>query len=106
MNKFSKIQRYLRVINPYILSVTKPKFNDYSKVMIISGSPRSGTTWLGELISNIPKSIMLFEPLNLNHNPKALQQGFKWRTYINSKTIDKNANEFFTNLLKGKNLNL
>ncbi len=48
---------------------------------------------------------MLFEPLNLNHNPKALQQGFKWRTYINSTTIDKNANEFFTNLLKGKNLN-
>ncbi len=73
MKNITKITRFLRVANPYILSFTKPKFNDYSKVMIISGSPRSGTTWLGELISNIPKSIMLFEPLNLNHNPKALQ---------------------------------
>lgn len=105
MDNFSKIQRYLRVINPYILSVTKPKKNNLSRVLIITGSPRSGTTWLGELISNIPKSIMLFEPLNINRNPRAKEFEFEWRTYINSNSDNPKAKEFFEDLFNCRFVN-
>ncbi len=105
MNDFTKIQRYLRVINPYILSLTKPKNINLSKVLIITGSPRSGTTWLGELISNIPKSIMLFEPLNLNRNPRAKEFEFEWRTYINSNSDNPKAKEFFEDLFNCRFVN-
>lgn len=102
---YKRILKKLRIINPYIINLTKTKSVDYSKFLMITGTPRSGTTWLGELLSNIPKSIMLFEPLNLDENPKARQYGFNWRTYINSQAEDEKAKEFFINLLNGRDLN-
>lgn len=105
MLDINNIKISLRVINPYILSITRPKNDNLSRSLIITGSPRSGTTWLGELISNIPKSIILFEPLHLNRNPRAKKFEFEWRTYINSNTDNPKAKEFFEDLFNCKFLN-
>lgn len=105
MKSITNLTRYLRFINPFILSFTKPELDDYSNILIISGSPRSGTTWLGELLSTIPNSIMLFEPLHLKRNPRSKEYGFKWRTYISPESKNRMEKLFFEELFKCKHLN-
>jgi len=105
MKNFRNILSSLRFINPYLLPLTKPKNINMSKVLIIAGSPRSGTTWLGDLISNIPKSIVLFEPLHLDKYPRAKEYEFEWRTYINSNSDNPKAKEFFEDLFNCRFVN-
>ncbi len=58
------------------------RFND-SSVFIITSSPRSGSTWLGNMLDNGKNSVFLFEPLHLKQVPAAQRAGFDWRTYKN-----------------------
>jgi len=54
----------LKFLNPYILKYLSPRQIDYSKYLIIFGTGRSGTTWLAELINQVPNSVLIFEPLH------------------------------------------
>lgn len=50
--------------------------------IILAGSPRSGTTWLMEILRIIPRYTTLFEPLNPLYLPKSFEVGFRSRTYL------------------------
>ena len=50
--------------------------------IVVAGSPRSGTTWLAELLRRLPGYKFLNEPLLLPNNPAAQEVGFEWRTHI------------------------
>jgi len=50
--------------------------------VVVAGSPRSGTTWLAEIIRELPGYKMLNEPMNLDQHPELQEKGADWRTYI------------------------
>lgn len=49
--------------------------------VVISGSPRSGTTWLGNILNKHIDYCMLTEPFNLR-DPALQDAGYTWRTYV------------------------
>lgn len=49
--------------------------------ILITGSPRSGTTWLTEIVASQSRGVMVDEPLYLS-KPHVQAAGFSWRTCI------------------------
>jgi hypothetical protein len=49
---------------------------DLRDTIFVAGWARSGTTWLAEVLSTIPKSAILFEPLHQDRVPQAKAAGF------------------------------
>jgi len=62
--------------------VSKGKRFDLKDSILITGSPRSGTTWLMEIFENIPGYTYLFEPLQSNFFPDSYKAGFRGRPYL------------------------
>jgi hypothetical protein len=54
----------------------------------INGSGRSGTTWLGELLANIPNSKLVDEPLRKSDSKKLLQLNFRGIQHIPQDSTD------------------
>ncbi len=57
------------------------RFND-KNFIISTSSPRSGSTWIGNILSSMENSCIIFEPLQLNYVPESKKAGFSWRTYV------------------------
>lgn len=97
--KFQYYKTYRKI--KYFESVNNfhPKKN-----IIITGCPRSGTTWLQELLCNIEKTYPLFEPLYLDDSPKFKEIGFEWRQYIPEDYNWPEAKILFENLFRGQYL--
>lgn len=55
---------------------------DLENTILITGTPRSGTTWLMEIVSMLPSYTYLFEPLNPVWYPISFETGFQSRTYL------------------------
>lgn len=77
---------------------------DPKKNIIITGSPRSGTTWLQELFCSIEKTYPLFEPLHLVESPKVKELGFTGMQYIPEDYNWPEAKELFEKLFQGQYL--
>ncbi|MBE7547352.1 MAG: sulfotransferase [Planctomycetia bacterium] len=77
---------------------------DPKKNIIITGCPRSGTTWLQELFCSIEKTYPLFEPLYLKDSPRFKETGFEWRQYIPEDYNWPEAKELFEKLFRGQYL--
>lgn len=89
--RLNKLKKYFR----NNISKTNP--------IIISGSPRGGTTWLYEVFQSTSNRFGLWEPLH----DKMLNQFFKKDTYLFHKYIpinskNKEIETYFNNLLSGK----
>jgi hypothetical protein len=69
-------------INPLILRATQNPHRDVGRTLIICGFPRSGTTWLTEVLSGIPGTGIVFEPLDVRHVQAAKRAGFDWENFI------------------------
>jgi len=50
--------------------------------IIISGSPRSGTTWLMEILGTLPRDKTIFEPLHMKFFPEVKELGLSPRQYL------------------------
>jgi hypothetical protein len=50
--------------------------------LLVVGSPRSGTTWLMELLTTLPEYTYIFEPLNPIWSPQSFTVGFRSRTFL------------------------
>jgi hypothetical protein len=50
--------------------------------IVIAGSPRSGTTWLGSLVGQLVGYHHRDEPLDLRNAPALREAGFEWRIYL------------------------
>lgn len=86
------------------ISRSARSFNPAGNILIFS-SPRSGSTWLAELINTLPNSVILWEPLHLRKVKEFRELGFDWRQHIPEDEQWKEAEEVFRELLKGKLLN-
>lgn len=75
---------------------------DIKDVILIAGAPRSGTTWLMDIMMTIPDYTSLFEPTNPFWFPESLKVGFKSRTYF---PVDKNwmeGEDYLQKIFTGK----
>ena len=72
---------------------------------MIASDPRSGSTWLSEIISSIPGSFIIDEPLHLNNVKEIKPLNFSWRQHIPREKKWPAAKSFFKKLFKGQILN-
>ena len=80
------------------------RFNQ-SRAFILTSSPRSGSTWLGQILGVMPKSCTLFEPLHLKEVPEAETAGFSWRTFVNPEEEWPEGETFLNRVFQGKIVN-
>lgn len=73
--------------------------------IIIFSYPRSGSTWLMELIREVPGTANLWEPLHIQSVDAFARLGFGWRQHIPESEEWKEAEETFTKLFRGEYLN-
>jgi hypothetical protein len=81
----------------------KNKLNPTNNI-VITGSPRSGTTWLAEILTKSEGGFMLFEPLSLTGVKRVNDIGFDWRQHIPEDEIWTEAAAYFEDVYKGKYL--
>ena len=70
------------------------------ETVVIAGSPRSGTTWLLELLRTLPGHKALNEPLM--YGEARHEQGFSWRTYLNPKEEADEQRAYLKTVLTGQ----
>ena len=64
----------------------------YRKPILVTGSHRSGSTWVGKMIAASPDVGYIKEPFNLEHRPGICSAKFdRWFTYI----TEENETDFF-----------
>jgi len=73
--------------------------------LILTSSPRSGSTLLGQALGSIPNSCVLFEPLQLTDVPEAKAAGFSWRTYVDPEEQWPEGEAFLKRVFTGKVIN-
>lgn len=110
MKKASLRRLYTRVIrNPIELvhaRVTRGRFAP-EDVLIITGDPRSGTTWLGSMLSARAGVSTITEPLSLIRTRKHVKElGFSWRHFINPEAEMPAVRDYFNALFCGQVVNV
>lgn len=75
---------------------------DIRDTIIVSGAPRSGTTWLAELLRSLSGYKFLNEPLLLSNSKEARDAGFAWRTHISPDESHPQFRAFFERALSGR----
>ncbi len=100
------MDRLRRSVNKALLDrrVKKEEGFPPSRPLVVTGSPRSGTTWLAEVIMERTDSILVWEPLNIGKNPLVKRLGFGWRQHIPKGFEWPEAEDYFQGLLSGKNV--
>lgn len=97
--------RLIRTIKPFFLKpVCSGKFSE-EKSFLITSSPRSGSTWLGDLLNTIPNTCLLFEPLHLRKVPGVKEAGFSWRTYVPPHSTWPQGEQFLRRVFEGQVIN-
>ncbi|WP_424963352.1 sulfotransferase domain-containing protein [Ekhidna sp.] len=86
----------------WIASQSKRKPED---AIVIFSDPRGGSTWLAQILSAIPKSAIVWEPLHLDYNQSIERLGFSWRQHIPIDATWNEAKSEFDKILSGKRLN-
>jgi hypothetical protein len=75
---------------------------DTNETIMIAGAPRSGTTWLTELLMTLPDYTSIMEPLNPIWFPEAFKIGFKSRTYLPQDAEWMEGENYFRKILNCK----
>ena len=93
---FTKIIQYLDK------TIFNNKKFDIKNTLVITGSPRSGTTWLMEILRVIPGYTSLFEPLNPIYFPESFETGFRSRTYLSPNKDWQIGEEYLKKIFTGQ----
>jgi hypothetical protein len=105
-SKNDLLQRLLRgTVNPWLVKFTSLPDCKLEKSIVIFGGPRSGTTWLAEILNTIPKSGLIFEPLYLSKVREARVAGVERHAYLPPGEKWPAGELFFRKMLDGKVLN-
>ena len=78
-------QSVIKIVQHLDKTIFNSKKFDIKDTIVITGSPRSGTTLLMDILRVIPGYTGLFEPLNPIYFPESTKLGFQSRTYLPSK---------------------
>jgi len=92
----------LRRLLPLAIGLTTRRRHDLANTVIVAASPRSGTTWLAELLSLAPRSAILFEPEHQHHVAEARAAGISWHTCRTPHERWPEGEAFFDRALRGE----
>ena len=73
--------------------------------LLLCCEPRGGSTWIAEILREIPKTTVLWEPLHIRHMACFNKLCFAQKQYIPEQETWKEAETTFEQLFKGKILN-
>ena len=82
--------------------ISKRKNFDIKDTVLLAGSPRSGTTWLMELFESLPEYTYLFEPLQPQWFPNAVNAGFQGRMYVPKEKNWDEGQKYLEKIFSGK----
>ena len=103
------------MLNKKIINTVTRNFNNYlyknkkfdiKNYILIVGSPRSGTTWLLDILIKLPGYTSIFEPLNPIWFPESFEVGFRSRTYLKSDSLWAEGKNYLTKIFTGQIANL
>lgn len=97
------MKRKIQSFNNLLFKSKKIEMKD---TILIVGSPRSGTTWLMDILGTLPGYTKVFEPLNPIWCPESFEVGFRSRTYLKSNDSWPEGEEFFRKTFTGKIANI
>ncbi|MEM1043135.1 MAG: hypothetical protein AAGI91_10955 [Bacteroidota bacterium] len=75
------------------------------EALIVSSSPRGGSSWLAQTLHQIPRTALLWEPLHLRHADDFRAIGFGWRQHIPEEAEWQEARRALERLFRGNVLN-
>jgi hypothetical protein len=106
MNLLPRITRRIWLLSnlPSIRACLKDRFRN-EQVVLIASSPRSGSTWLSNVLGSALNYVTLFEPLHLDHVPAAREAGFDWRTYRHELAEWNEGAAFLKSVFRGNLIN-
>jgi hypothetical protein len=93
------------ILNPLLVSLTANRHYDLRDTIVVVGWARSGTTWLAEVLSTIPRSAILFEPLHTERVPEAAAAGFPVTDILSPGEGSASQKLFMERVLQGRVLN-
>lgn len=91
-------------VNPVIARLGGGGSYDIGRSLVISGFPRSGTTWLAELLATLPGAGILFEPLNPIRVRAAKRAGCDWQNFRTEDEEWPEGERFLGEVLHGRPL--
>ena len=92
-------------ISATLMRMLKSEGYNLSETMVILGAPRSGSTWLAELVSTVDGVIQVFEPMNPDHVPEVKDINYRRNMYKKSNDVWAEGKVFFDRALAGKVIN-
>ena len=75
------------------------------QIVFLASSPRSGSTWLSNILSAGLDYTTLFEPLHLDQVSAARDAGFDWRTYRSELDDWESGRSFLESVMRGNVIN-
>lgn len=100
------LRRLVRaIVNPWLVRCTSSPNYTPEQSIVLLGGPRSGTTWLAELLCTIPDTALMFEPLYLPKVKAARKAGVDWHTFLLPQEQWPQGEAFCRQILTGKVLN-
>lgn len=96
------------IVNYLLLIIGRIRSLNYdsSNSIFINGSPRSGTTWLGEIFGQIPETSIIWESFHIRDHEDLKKIGFDWRTHIESESPDQLKMNVIEDIISGRRLDL
>lgn len=105
------MHRYFHFIRRKLADLSYPIANRLGSInrkqgdhIVITGSPRSGTTWLAEMINTVPGSGIMWEPLHLGQQKDLAGRGFTWRTFIDPDDRNPEYRQILGDILSGRRM--
>lgn len=104
--KWSAISRVYDVYLTSLAIVSGFKFRSYNTAdtILLTGSPRSGTTWLGAVLSKAAGSAMVLEPFHLSVSGRGAA-GFTWANYVHADSEWPAGERIIGRVFEGRALN-
>jgi len=91
-----------RSLGPALVRLTADRKYDIAETLVVAGSPRSGTTWLAEVLSTLPRSAILFEPEHMLQVPEARRAGLDWHVMKQPGDQWPEGDAYFQRVLHGR----
>ena len=106
VNDYLRRVYYHLIRNVGVKAYVKLRAQEFSaeNALVVTGSPRSGTTWLSDVFSAPPGFASILEPLHPEiKEPKQL--GFTWRAFIPPDEKRPDVREYLNAVFSGKTAN-
>ena len=93
------------LVNPSLVRLGRRGDYDIGRTLVIAGFPRSGTTWLAEMIAAVPGTGILFEPLDFQRLKAARLAGCDWDNFHLPEDTWREGEKYLAEVLAGRVLN-